>query len=156
MSPDALQKRIERLVNPLLVEVETWERIADIERQKRDQTLRRDAAGDEVARQKLGDALESLDSQVLALRQLGAAYERVDGEYTALLITLHELKTRISLAKSAGSAVKLDGLRQNVGGLSSMLVAITGALEVPAQTAAQVRSSEEAGHLAAERIRSRG
>ncbi len=104
------------------------DRLRDVEQQQRDLALRRDAAGDATARQKLTDALTSLEGQAGALRQLGAAYERVDGEYTSLLVTLQELRTRVSLAKSAGHGVQLDGLKASVARLNGELEAITDAL----------------------------
>ncbi len=130
------------------------ERITDVERQKRDLTLRRDAAGDEMARQKLTGALGSLDAQVTALRQLGAAYERVDGEYTSLLVTLQELRTRISLAKSAGSSVQLEGLKQSVTRLGAELEAITGALESAPSQQAVAPVGEADSAAPSERVRS--
>lgn len=108
------------------------ERIADVQRQRGDLILRRDAASDETARAKLNEAVGSIDGQVAALRQIAAAHERVDGEYTSLLVALQELRTRVALAKTAGAGVQLDGLRQSVSRLNSELEAITQALSTPA------------------------
>jgi len=124
------------------------ERITDVERQKRDLTLRRDAAGDEMAKQKLSEALQSLDAQVGALRQLAAAHERVDGEYTSLLVTLQELRTRVTLAKSVGASGQLDGLKQSVSRLNSELEAITEALEAAPSPQAVVPVTSDEGSAA--------
>jgi hypothetical protein len=124
------------------------DRLRDVEQQRRDLALRRDAAGDATARQKLNDALVSLEGQASALRQLSAAYERVDGEYTSLLVTLQELRTRVSLAKTAGSGVQLDGLKASVARLNGELEAITDALgSAPLQPVAPISSDDSAPNL---------
>jgi hypothetical protein len=130
------------------------DRLAEVERHKRELSLKRDAAGDATARQKLGDALTSLDGQVGALRQLSAAHERVDGEYTSLLVTLQELRTRVSLAKSAGTSVQLEGLKQSVGRLNTELEAITEALESGRQHAVAKVDDGEAASSPRDRVRS--
>lgn len=92
--------------------------------------MKRDAATDAQARQRLGDAIEGLDGQVAALRQLAAVTERVDGEYTALLVRLQELKTRVAVARSSGTQVQLDGLRASVSRLNEELGAIGEAMQM--------------------------
>lgn len=103
------------------------------QRRREELAARRDAANDPEARQRLGDALEGLDGQVAALRQLAAMTERVDGEYTALLVRLEELKTRVSVARSSGSAVQLAGLQKSVQRLNEELGAIGEAMAAVAR-----------------------
>jgi hypothetical protein len=89
---------------------------------------RRDGASDDVTRRRLDDALRSLAGQRAALEQLQVAAERVDGEYTSLLVSLQELRTRVAVAKTAGSAVQLEGLKGSVQRLNGELEAIGEAL----------------------------
>lgn len=103
--------------------------LAGLTEQRRTLTSRRDAAQDAVARTKLDAALRSLDGQETALRQLVTATERVEGEYTSLLVLLQELQTRVRVARSATSAVQLGGLEQSVQRLSLELEAITESLQ---------------------------
>lgn len=105
------------------------ERLAGLDEQRRTLKERRDGAVDELTRKRLDDALRSLDGQQKALEQLSVAAERVDGEYTSLLVSLQELRTRVSVAKTAGSAVQLEGLKSSVTRLNGELEAITEALE---------------------------
>jgi hypothetical protein len=60
---------------------------------------RRDATQDTLARGRLEVSLRSLDAQHGALQQLVVAAERVDGEYTSLLVLLQELRTRVAVAR---------------------------------------------------------
>jgi DNA repair exonuclease SbcCD ATPase subunit len=89
---------------------------------------RRELATDAIARTRLNSAIESLDNQAGALRQLVAATERVDGEYTSLLVLLQELRTRVAVARSTTSSTQLGGLRENVERLNDELEAITDAM----------------------------
>lgn len=104
-------------------------RLAALATQRTELTTRIDAMVDPVARTKLQGALGSLDGQESALRQLLAAMERVDGEYTSLLILLQELKTRVALARSTSTSTQLGGLQQSVARLNAELAAITDSLE---------------------------
>ena len=108
-------------------------KLTQAQRRREELAARRDAAKDPEARQRLGDALECLDGQVSALRQLAAMTERVDGEYTALLVRLQELKTRVSVARSSGSAVQLEGLQKSVQRLNEELGAIGEAMAAVAR-----------------------
>lgn len=105
------------------------ERLAGLATQRGALEARLAAATDGVTKTKLGEALQSLDGQRSALEQLATYAERVDGEYTSLLVSLQELRTRVSVARSAGSAVQLDGVKHSVERLNSELEAISGALE---------------------------
>ncbi|MEW5741874.1 MAG: hypothetical protein AB1938_23370 [Myxococcota bacterium] len=89
---------------------------------------RRDQASDPVTKQRLSEALASLEGQRDALTQLKVAAERVDGEYTSLLVSLQELRTRVAVAKTAGSEVQLAGLKDSVQRLNGELEAISEAL----------------------------
>lgn len=108
-------------------------KLTQAQRRREELAARRDATKDPEARQRLGDALEGLDGQVSALRQLAAMTERVDGEYTALLVRLQELKTRVSVARSSGSAVQLEGLQKSVQRLNEELGAIGEAMAAVAR-----------------------
>lgn len=99
-------------------------------RAQRTELLRKHAAAtDEQARLRLDEAVHSLGGQLSALERLRGHAERVDGEYTSLLVLLQELRTRVSLAKSAGSTTQLEGLRHSVQRLNTELDAITEALD---------------------------
>jgi hypothetical protein len=99
-------------------------------RAQRGELLRKHAAAtDEQARQRLDEAVHSLGGQLSALERLRGHAERVDGEYTSLLVLLQELRTRVSLAKSAGSSAQIEGLRHSVQRLNTELDAITEALD---------------------------
>lgn len=98
-------------------------------RQRDALTAKRDATTDTTARRKLDEALVSLAQQSAALGQLTALSERVDGEYTSLVVLLQEMRTRVTVAKSAGSGAPLEALRLNVQRLNTELEAITFALE---------------------------
>jgi hypothetical protein len=99
-------------------------------RAQRTELLRKHAAAtDGQARLRLDEAVHSLGGQLSALERLRGHAERVDGEYTSLLVLLQELRTRVSLAKSAGSTTQLEGLRHSVQRLNTELDAITEALD---------------------------
>lgn len=104
------------------------DRLAALGPQEATLKQRRDAAADEVTKRRLTEALASLDGQRAALTQLKVAAERVDGEYTSLLVSLQELRTRVAVAKTAGSDVQLEGLKGSVARLNSELEAISDAL----------------------------
>lgn len=104
-------------------------RLLELSAQRSALAARRDATVDTQARKKLDDAVRSLDGQATALGQLAAVTERVEGEYTSLLVLLQELKTRVAVAKSTGSEVQLTGLRENVTRLNAELGAISEAME---------------------------
>lgn len=112
-----------------LLAEEPRERLSALAAQRQTLEARLTAASDPVTKAKLGDALRSLDGQRSALEELGTHADRVDGEYTSLLISLQELRTRVSVARSAGSAVQLDGVKTSVERLNSELAAISGALD---------------------------
>lgn len=104
------------------------ERLKGLDAQQQSLSARRDAATDEVTRRRLDDALASLAGQRQALTTLKTAAERVDGEYTSLLVSLQELRTRVAVAKTAGSEVQLEGLKGSVARLNGELEAISEAL----------------------------
>jgi hypothetical protein len=104
------------------------ERLAALGPQAEALRARRDAAGDAVTKARLGEALQSLEGQREALTQLKTAAERVDGEYTSLLVSLQEIRTRVAVAKTAGSSVQLEGLKSSVQRLNGELEAISEAL----------------------------
>jgi hypothetical protein len=89
-------------------------RLAAAAQQRAELQQRVDGTQDPETRHRLEDALHSMASQASALEQLLVMTERVDGEYTALLIHLQELRTRVSLAKSSGSTVQLEGVKASV------------------------------------------
>ena len=71
--------------------------------------------------------------------QLRTQISPVDGEYTSLLVLLQELRTRVAVARTAGSDVQLEGLKASVGRLNDELGAITDAMQaVQAGTLAPV------------------
>lgn len=112
--------------------------LAEAQARRAELSVKRDNASDPAARQRLGDAMEGLDGQLAAIQQLVAVTERVDGEYTALLVRLQELKTRVAVARSSGTQVQLDGLRASVARLNEELGAIAEAM-----TMAQVVEVDE-------------
>lgn len=120
----ALRQRREQL----RAEVPTA-RMDALRSQREELTRRREEATDAEARGKLDEALKSLQAQSDALAQVRANAERVDGEYTELLVLLQEMRTRVSLARSAVSGPQIDGLKQNVQRLNDELAAITEAME---------------------------
>lgn len=104
------------------------DRLAALGPQEQSLKQRRDTASDEVTKKRLTEALASLEGQRSALTLLKLAAERVDGEYTSLLVSLQELRTRVAVAKTAGSAVQLEGLKHSVARLNGELEAISDAL----------------------------
>jgi hypothetical protein len=104
---------------------------------------RRDATQDTLARGRLEVSLRSLDAQHGALQQLVVAAERVDGEYTSLLVLLQELRTRVAVARATTTAPQLGGLEQSVQRLNSELEAITESLQ--ATTASPFTAVDEVG-----------
>lgn len=130
-----------------LLEEDAPGRLAQANVRRGELVVKRDNAVDPEARQRLGDAIEGLDGQVSALRQLAAVTERVDGEYTALLVRLQELKTRVSVARSSGTQVQLDGLKVSVQRLNDELGAIAEAMAAvergDVQPVAEVSASTE-------------
>jgi hypothetical protein len=90
---------------------------------------RRAAATDPEALTRMNEALGSMAGQAQALEHLKAATERVDGEYTSLLVHLQELRTRVSVAKSTSTHVQLEGLKASVRRLNDELGAISDAME---------------------------
>lgn len=131
-------------------------RTAAVEKQRAELARKRDGLQDAEARRRLDGALNSLDAQLAALAQLRGAAERIDGEYTSLLVLLQELRTRVAVAKTAGTTPQFEGLQQNVRRLNDELEAITSALadaqreSLPAVVAI---SSDEVDAPAAERER---
>jgi hypothetical protein len=106
------------------------ERLEALRTQRTELLRKRDATTDEEARRRLDDAARSLEGQLSALQRLQQHAERVDGEYTSLLVLLQELRTRVSLARSAGTTTQIEGLRQSVQRLNTELDAITEALDM--------------------------
>jgi hypothetical protein len=102
---------------------------AQLEKRRDELIQKRSATSDPTARLKLDQALASLQTQAAALEQLEATIERIDGEYTGLMVMLEELRTRMSVARAAGSPVQLDALRANVTRLNAELEAIAEAVE---------------------------
>jgi hypothetical protein len=105
------------------------DQLATLEKQRVDLKARRDAASDPTAREKFDGAVRSLDGQEAALKQLGAVADRLDGEYTSLLVLLQELRTRVAVAKSTGAGSQQAGLEQSVKRLNDELEAITDSLQ---------------------------
>lgn len=105
------------------------QQLAALDKQRADLKSRRDGASDPVAREKFDGALRSLDGQEAALKQLTAVADRLDGEYTSLLVLLQELKTRVAVARSTNSTSQQAGLEQSVQRLNAELEAITDSLQ---------------------------
>ncbi|MBL8909752.1 MAG: hypothetical protein JNM17_03505 [Archangium sp.] len=105
------------------------EQLAALEKQRAELKARRDGSSDPVAREKFDGALRSLDGQEAALKQLSAVADRLDGEYTSLLVLLQELKTRVAVARSTNSTSQQAGLEQSVQRLNAELEAITDSLQ---------------------------
>jgi hypothetical protein len=106
----------------------TKDQLAALEKQRVDLKARRDGSSDFEARNKFDAALRSLDGQEAALKQLLTVSDRLDGEYTSLLVLLQELKTRVAVARSTNTSGQLEGLEQNVQRLNAELEAITESL----------------------------
>lgn len=104
-------------------------RLAELARQHETLTARRDSASDPPTRQRMTDALSSIAGQRHALEQLVVMAERVDGEYTSLLVHLQELRTRVSVARSTSGAVEFEGVKASVQRLNEELGAISEAME---------------------------
>ncbi len=102
-------------------------KLAELASQREALLARREAMTDAIARQKLDDALRSLDGQRAALLQLVATTERLDGEYTSLLMLLQELRTRVAVARS--SSTMPQGVEASVQRLNAELEAITESLQ---------------------------
>lgn len=90
---------------------------------------RHDTAIDPETKTRMEEALRSMAGQESALKQLVVMSERVDGEYTSLLVHLQELRTRVSVARSSHSTVQLEGLKSSVQRLNDELGAISEAME---------------------------
>lgn len=105
------------------------ERLEALQAQRAELLRKREAATDGEARRKLEQALGSLEGQASALERLRQSAERVDGEYTSLLVLLQELRTRVSVARTAGTSTQLEGLRNSVQRLNTELEAIADALD---------------------------
>ena len=134
------------------------EQLTALDKQRADLTSRRDASSDVEARVKFDGALRSLDGQESALKLLVAVSERLDGEYTSLLVLLQELKTRVAVARSTNTGSQLDGLEQNVQRLNAELQAITESLVMtPVDEGATGESTESTDSLSPrERVGVRG
>ncbi len=104
-------------------------RLAQLEQQRQSLQARHDAATDPETKQRMEEALHSMGGQRQALEHLALMTERVDGEYTSLLVHLQELRTRVSVAKSTTSSVQLEGVKTSVKRLNDELGAISEALE---------------------------
>lgn len=90
---------------------------------------RHDTSTDPETKTRMEEALRSMAGQESALEQLVVMSERVDGEYTSLLVHLQELRTRVSVAKSSHSTVQLEGLKSSVQRLNDELGAISEAMD---------------------------
>ena len=108
---------------------DTRGQLAGLEKQRKDLKARRDGSTDFEARMKFDGALRSLDGQEAALNLMVAVGDRLDGEYTSLLVLLQELKTRVAVARSTDGGAQLEGLQQNVQRLNAELEAITDSLQ---------------------------
>lgn len=95
---------------------------------RREIEARQASTTDPVTRSRMDEALRSLALSDQSLAQLEVMSERVDGEYTSLLIHLQELKTRVALARSSAGTTQLDEVRQSVRRLDDELHAISEAL----------------------------
>jgi chromosome segregation ATPase len=128
------------------------DQLTALEQQRTDLKARRDASSDVEARVKFDGALRSLDGQESALKLLVAVSDRLDGEYTSLLVLLQELKTRVAVARSTNNTSQLDGLEQNVKRLNDELQAITESLVMtPVDEGATGVSLSPAGERVGER-----
>jgi uncharacterized protein YukE len=107
----------------------TKDQLLALEKQRSNLKSRRDGSADFEARAKFDGALRSLDGQEAALRLLMAVSDRLDGEYTSLVVLLQELKTRVAVARSTDGGAQLEGLQQNVQRLNAELEAITDSLQ---------------------------
>lgn len=105
------------------------EKRAELEKRREELIQKRTATNDAVAKMKLDQALASLQTQAAAIEQLEATFQRIDGEYTGLLVMLEELRTRMSVARAAGSPLQIDALRENVSKLNAELEAIAEAVQ---------------------------
>lgn len=104
-------------------------RLAAAKQLRAELVVRRDAALDAETKRRLDEALQSVSSQEAALGQLAVVTERVEGEYTALLVHLQELRTRVSVARSTQSTGQLEGVRASVQRLNDELGAISEAMD---------------------------
>ena len=129
----------------------TKDQLAALEQQRTGLKARRDASTDVEARVKFDGALRSLDGQESALKLLVAVSDRLDGEYTSLVVLLQELKTRVAVARSTSGASQLDGLEQNVQRLNDELQAITESLVMTPVDEGATDSLAPAGERVGER-----
>jgi hypothetical protein len=90
---------------------------------------RHDTTADAETKLRMAEALGSMESQERALQQLLVMTERVDSEYTSLLVHLQELRTRVSIAKSSSTSVQLEGVKASVLHLNDELGAISEAMD---------------------------
>jgi hypothetical protein len=97
--------------------------------QRAELQARHDATGDAETKLRMEEALHSMSSQEAALQHLLVMTERVDGEYTSLLVHLQELRTRVSVAKSSSTSVQLEGVKASVQRLNDELGAISEAMD---------------------------
>lgn len=97
--------------------------------QRAELQARHDTTHDAETKLRMEEALRSMASQEAALQHLLVMTERVDGEYTSLLVHLQELRTRVSVAKSSSSSVQLEGVKASVQRLNDELGAISEAME---------------------------
>jgi hypothetical protein len=122
--------------------------------QRAELQARRDATGDAETKLRMEEALRSMSSQEAALQHLLVMTERVDGEYTSLLVHLQELRTRVSVAKSSSTSVQLEGVKASVQRLNDELGAISEAMDAVRRGDLSPVSSVEAGDATA-KVRSR-
>lgn len=104
-------------------------RLAAARTQHAELQARHDATGDAETKLRMEEALRSMASQEAALQHLLVMTERVDGEYTSLLVHLQELRTRVSVAKSSSTSVQLEGVKASVQRLNDELGAISEAMD---------------------------
>lgn len=104
-------------------------RLAAARTQRAELQARHDATGDAETKLRMEEALRSMSSQEAALQHLLVMTERVDGEYTSLLVHLQELRTRVSVAKSSSTSVQLEGVKASVQRLNDELGAISEAMD---------------------------
>ncbi|MDP3504281.1 MAG: hypothetical protein Q8S33_28345 [Myxococcales bacterium] len=104
-------------------------RLAAARAQHTELQARHDATGDAETKLRMEEALRSMSSQEAALQHLLVMTERVDGEYTSLLVHLQELRTRVSVARSSSTSVQLEGVKASVQRLNDELGAISEAMD---------------------------
>ena len=105
---------------------------ARLTEERRALAARVDAETDDIARGRLGAALQALDGQLAQRVELGRAAARFEAEGTRILYTLENLHTQVLRARAADAGspdVVGAGLRQSLEQIGTELNAIADALE---------------------------